>query len=28
MALGLTARDPEVGFTAGLTWVFDAFRVP
>jgi len=28
MALGLTARDPEVGFTAGLTWVFNAFRVP
>ncbi len=28
MMLGLTARDPEIGFTAGLTWVFNAFRVP
>ncbi len=28
MMLGLTARDPEMGFTAGLTWVFNAFRVP
>ena len=26
--LGLTPRDPEVGFTGGVTWVFDAFRVP
>ena len=26
--LGLTSRDPEIGFTGGLTWVFDAFRVP
>jgi len=26
--LGLTSYDPEVGFTAGLTWVFNAFRVP
>lgn len=26
--IGLTPRDPEVGFTGGLTWVFDAFRVP
>ena len=26
--LGLTSRDPQVGFTAGFTWVFDAFRVP
>lgn len=28
MMLGLTARDPEMGFTAGLTWVFNAFKVP
>ena len=28
LMLGLTARDPEMGFTAGLTWVFNAFRVP
>jgi hypothetical protein len=26
--LGLTPRDPEVGFTAGLTWVFNAFKIP
>jgi hypothetical protein len=26
--LGLTSYDPEIGFTAGLTWVFNAFRVP
>jgi hypothetical protein len=26
--LGLTPRDPQVGFTAGFTWVFNAFRVP
>lgn len=25
---GLTAPDPQVGFTAGFTWVLDAFRVP
>ena len=26
--LGLTPRDPEVGFSAGFTWVFNAFKVP
>jgi len=26
--LGLTPRDPEIGFTGGLTWVFNAFKVP
>ena len=26
--IGVTPRDPEFGFTAGFTWVFDAFRVP
>jgi hypothetical protein len=26
--LGLSSRDPEIGLTAGLTWVFDAFNVP
>lgn len=28
MSLGLTSRDPEMGFTGGLTWVFNAFKVP
>jgi len=28
LMLGLTARDPSIGVTGGLTWVFDAFRVP
>ena len=26
--LGLTSRDPEIGVTTGLTWVFDAFKIP
>ncbi|MDQ3347993.1 MAG: hypothetical protein M3545_08490 [Acidobacteriota bacterium] len=26
--IGITSRDPSVGFTAGLTWVFRGFRVP
>ena len=26
--LGLTSRDPQIGVTGGLTWVFNAFRVP
>lgn len=26
--LGLTPRDPEIGLTAGVTWVFNAFSVP
>jgi len=26
--LGLTSYDPGFGFTGGLTWVFNAFRVP
>ena len=28
LLLGLTPRDPEIGFTGGFTWVFDAFKVP
>ena len=28
VVIGMTARDPEIGVTAGFTWVFDAFRVP
>ncbi len=28
LLLGLTSRDPKVGFSGGLTWVFNAFRVP
>ena len=26
--LGLTPRDPEFGVTGGVTWVFDAFKIP
>jgi hypothetical protein len=26
--IGMTARDPEFGVTAGFTWVFNAFRIP
>jgi hypothetical protein len=26
--LGLTSRDTDIGITAGVTWVLDAFRVP
>ena len=26
--LGLTSRDPSFGVSAGLTWVFNAFKVP
>lgn len=26
--LGLTSYDPSIGFTGGLTWVFNAFKVP
>lgn len=26
--LGMTSRDPDIGVTAGLTWVLNAFRVP
>jgi hypothetical protein len=26
--VGLSPRDPEIGVTAGFTWVFDAFKVP
>ncbi len=28
LLLGLTSRDPEIGVSAGLTWVFNAFHVP
>lgn len=28
LLVGLSPRDPAVGFTAGLTWVFNAFKVP
>jgi hypothetical protein len=28
LLLGLTPRDPEVGVTAGFTWVFNAFHIP
>ena len=26
--IGLTPRDPEIGYTAGFTWVFNGFSVP
>jgi hypothetical protein len=26
--IGMTPRDPEIGLTAGFTWVLDAFRIP
>jgi hypothetical protein len=28
LLVGLTPRDPSIGFTGGLTWVFNAFKVP
>jgi hypothetical protein len=28
IVLGATPRDPEFGFSTGVTWVFNAFRVP
>ena len=28
LMIGLTPRDPEIGFTGGFTWVFNAFSVP
>jgi hypothetical protein len=26
--IGVTSRDPQIGFTTGLTWVFNAFSLP
>jgi hypothetical protein len=26
--VGLTSIDPTFGFTAGVTWVFSAFKIP
>ncbi len=28
LIVGMTSRDPSIGFTAGLTWVFKGFTVP
>ena len=28
VVVGLTARDPGIGFAAGFTYVFNAFRIP
>ena len=28
MLVGLTPRDPEIGVSGGVTWVFDAFKIP
>jgi hypothetical protein len=27
LLLGMTSRDPSIGFTAGATWVFRGFTV-
>jgi hypothetical protein len=28
LLLGITEKDPTWGVSAGLTWVFNAFRIP
>ena len=28
LIVGMTSRDPSIGFTAGLTWVFKGFTIP
>jgi hypothetical protein len=28
LIIGITSRDPSIGFTAGLTWVFKGFTIP
>ena len=28
LLVGLTPRDPQIGMTVGLTWVFDAIKIP
>ena len=28
LIIGMTSRDPSIGFTAGVTWVFRGFKVP
>ncbi len=28
VVLGMTSRDPQIGVTAGFTWVFNAFQIP
>lgn len=28
VVVGMTPRDPQIGFTTGFTWVFDAFALP
>lgn len=28
LIVGMTSRDPSIGFTAGLTWVFRGFSIP
>ncbi|HJR60999.1 MAG TPA: hypothetical protein VJ813_16430 [Vicinamibacterales bacterium] len=28
LIVGMTSRDPSIGFTAGLTWVFRGFTIP
>ena len=28
LIVGVTGPEPSVGFTTGVTWVFDAFRTP
>jgi len=28
LVVGLTSRDPGIGFAAGFTYVFNAFQIP
>jgi hypothetical protein len=28
LIVGMTSRDPDIGLTAGVTWVFKAFTIP
>jgi hypothetical protein len=28
LIFGMTSRDPSIGLTAGVTWVFKGFTVP
>jgi len=28
LIFGITSRDPSVGLTAGVTWVFKGFTIP
>jgi hypothetical protein len=28
LIFGMTSRDPSIGLTAGVTWVFKGFTIP